>query len=182
MPAKTPRRQPNVEGGRDHRYVVKVSEKESGLLEQEAKAQGVTVARLMVEMALARDGSETFATGLTVTEKRDITTSLWQLRTLVGKVSVNINQVAKFANETSSFPADATELMLVAREVIVRVEEFVTEFFPTSQLAKSRKEVMAKSVWLDKGWASLGLIVPNTVGEPDSHEAQVGQSTRGYEK
>jgi hypothetical protein len=150
-----PQRQPNVEGGRGHRYVVKVNDNESAALETEAKAQGVTVARLMVEMALAREtGSDSQVASLTVTEKRDLVTSLWSLKTAIGGVAVNINQVARHANATQTFPAEANELMLVGREVLVRVEEFIAEFYPQSKLAEARKDVAARTIWLDKGWAS----------------------------
>lgn len=169
-----PQRQQNVEGGRGHRYVVKVNDDESAALESEADAQGVTVARLMVEMALARDtGSDSQMASLTITEKRDLITALWSLKTAIGGVAVNINQVARYANETQTFPAEANELMRVGREVLVRVEEFLAEFHPQSKLAQARKDVAARTVWLDKGWASHvasnrrpGRLQPTTVTKP----------------
>jgi len=174
-----PQRQPNVEGGRGHRYVVKVNDDESSALETEARAQGVTVARLMVEMALARRdaGPDSQMASLTVTEKRDLVTALWSLKTAIGGVAVNINQVARYANATQTFPAEANELMLAGREVLVRVEEFIAEFYPQSKLAEARKDVAARTIWLDKGWAShiaanskSGQLEPTDVTQPTEGE------------
>jgi hypothetical protein len=147
------RRQPNVDGGRTKRYVVKVSGDEEAQLESLAIQQQVTVSRLMVEMALRRDLGNSFAHGLTETEKGNFRTALWQLQRHISGCAVNINQVAKHANQTSSFPADAWELMLVTREILVRIDELVAEFSPPSLLSEARKQVSAKVVFLDKGWA-----------------------------
>jgi hypothetical protein len=148
------RRQANVDGGRAKRYVVKVSDDECAALEAKATEQRVTVPRLMVEMALRRDlGGDSIANGMTETEKRNFTSALWQLQRQVGGCAVNINQIAKYSNQTSAFPDDALELLLVAREVLVRVDEFVAEFFPASQLAVARQDLSPKVVFLDKGWA-----------------------------
>jgi hypothetical protein len=178
-PKKTtgrPQRQPNVEGGRGHRYVVKTNDVESAALEAEAASQGVTVARLMVESALANDqASDAQNVELTVTEKRDLITALWGLKSAIGGVAVNVNQVARYANETQTFPADAEELMLVSREVLVRVEEFCAEFYPKSKLAQARQNVAARTVWLDKGWASR---IKSSTHVDDSAEQETQKPSR----
>ncbi|WP_022883402.1 hypothetical protein [Glaciibacter superstes] len=150
------RRQTNVEGGRTKRYVVKVSSGESDALEILAREQRVTVSRLLVETALkGNDKSSEHAVGMTKTEKHNLMTELFALNRYAASCSLNINQIAKHSNQRSTFPRDAQELLLVAREVMVRIEEFLVEFAPHSRLAQSRREVAAKTVFLDKGWAEF---------------------------
>lgn len=183
-PKKTtsrPQRQRNVEGGRGHRYVVKTNDAESSALEAEAASQGVTVSRLMVESALARDAEpDDRSVTLTATEKQDLISTLWSLKSAIGGVAVNINQVARYANETKTFPTDAEELMLISREVLVRVEEFCAEFYPQSKLAQARQNVSARTVWLDKGWASH-LESQRRLNDPTGQQRQQLAGTDGGE-
>jgi hypothetical protein len=177
------RRQPNVDGGRPKRYIVKVSDEECAGLESKAAEQRVTVPRLMVEMALRRDlGDKSASGGMTETEKQNLIAALWGLQRHVGGCAVNINQIAKHSNQTGTFPSDALELLLVTREVLVRVDEFVAEFFPASQLAEARKALGPKVVFLDKGWAENFPSRQRTSGASSSVTADASIQIRPSRK
>lgn len=151
-PTGTRRRQSNVNGGRTERFVVKVTPTEAAELRNEAERQSVTVSRLLVESVLTVEPSVTAATGMTRTERENLMTGLWSLRRSISGVANNINQIARFANETGAFPTEAEQIKLVTREMLLRVEEFITEFYPASQVARERSHLSAKAQFLDDGW------------------------------
>lgn len=115
---KSRRRRANVEGGRMHRHVIKVTPEEEARLVQIAEKHRVTVARLLVESALSEGGE-------TPSERRDQFMELSNLARLVGTVANNINQVARHANSTSEIPADAAESITHAKSVIYRVDRLL---------------------------------------------------------
>ncbi len=110
------RRRGNVAGGRQHSHRVRVTPEEEALLVQLAAAQRVTVPRLLVESALA-------AKGETPTHRRDAMVELFALHRLLAAVSNNINQIARHANATSEFPADATGAVAAVRRVASRIDD-----------------------------------------------------------
>lgn len=117
---KTRRRRANVEGGRMHRHVIKVTPEEEAQLLQIAERHRVTVARLLVESALS-EGNET------PSERRDQFMQLRSMERLVGSVANNINQIAKHANSTGEVPADAAPSITHAKSVIFRLDRFLAE-------------------------------------------------------
>lgn len=151
-PAGRRKRQSNVDGGRTERFVVKVEPAEATALRDEAERQSVTVSRLLVESVLTVETSLTSATGMTRTERENLMTALWDLRRLVAGIANNINQIARFSNEQRAFPLEAEQIKLVTREVLLRIEEFVTEFYPASRIAQERSHLTAKAQFLDDGW------------------------------
>ena len=96
----------------------------------------------------------TAATGMTRTERQNLMTDLWGLRRSIAGIANNVNHIARFANEQSVFPLEAEQIKLVTREVLVRVEEFLTEFYPASQIAGERARLRATTQFLDDGWRS----------------------------
>jgi hypothetical protein len=117
---KSRRRRANVEGGRMHRHVVKVTPEEEARLLQIAERHRVTVVRLLVESALS-EGAET------PSERRDQFVELSNLARLVGTVANNINQIARHANTTSEVPSDAAAAITDAKNVIRRVDRLLAD-------------------------------------------------------
>jgi hypothetical protein len=117
---KTRRRRANVDGGRMHRHVVKVTPEEEAQLVMIAERHHVTVARLLIESAVSEAGE-------TPSERRNQFVELSNLARLVGTVANNVNQVARHANSTSEIPADAAASIAHAKSIIHRVDRFLAE-------------------------------------------------------
>jgi hypothetical protein len=94
---------------------VKATEGERDELRARAAELGVSVPRLMVEAAL--DGGS-----LTATERRQEMVELFEVRRLLSTVANNINQLARQANATSEFPAEAREALKHLRSVAMRID------------------------------------------------------------
>lgn len=84
-------RRRNVAGGRDRAHKVRVTEEESAELARLAEQQEVTVARLLVESALAGGG------GLSA-ERRAAVIELFKVQRLLANLANNTNQIARTAN------------------------------------------------------------------------------------
>jgi hypothetical protein len=117
---KTRRRRENVDGGRMHRHVVKVSPEEEARLLALAGKHRVTVPRLLIEAAL-NENSES------PSERREQFMQLSQLQRLIGSVANNINQIARHANATGEVPPDAAASITHARSVIIRIDRQLAE-------------------------------------------------------
>jgi hypothetical protein len=100
---------------RTKRYTVKVSPDEDAKVRARAEVLGVTVPRLMFDAAVSSRAA------LDV-EWRSIGSELMQLRTLMGRISANINQLARFANTEGRFPAEAEAIAAEYRALVPRVE------------------------------------------------------------
>lgn len=110
----------DVRGGRTTKKTYRVSEREEAALKAKAASYGISVARLVVESALSRDGDSH-------TDRQAMIQELAQIRTLLGRVSSNINQIARHANSTGEFPADAAAATDAMRRLMVRIDEAVRE-------------------------------------------------------
>lgn len=115
------RRQANYAGGRPIRHVVKVSPKEEAILFRLATQQRVSIARVLVESALASEHSET------PTERHDTIVELFKLHRLLGAVSNNVNQIAKVANSTGEIGEDLKATLAMVREVAGRIDQACDE-------------------------------------------------------
>ncbi len=111
----TRRRRSNVAGGRRHSHRVKVTPQEEALLVQLAGAQRVSVPRLLVESALSGRGE-------TSTQRREAMVELLAIRRLLAAVSNNVNQIARHANASGEFPADAAGVLHGVRRVAQRID------------------------------------------------------------
>lgn len=118
VPGFRRRRRANVEGGRTGSHRVKTSPAEEALLVQLAAVQGVTVARLLVESALAGDRE-------TAVARRDAIVELFAVRRLLAAVSNNVNQVARHANAGEDFPAEASATLAAVRRLVPRIDAAV---------------------------------------------------------
>lgn len=111
-------RRDNVEGGRSKRIEVYVTDKEKAALTVRAVEQNVSVPRLLFESALSQAGE-------TPIDRRNLAVELLGIRTLLGAVSNNINQIARHANAASEFPDDAEAAVAAARRLMLRIDEAV---------------------------------------------------------
>lgn len=107
-------------GGRTQRIDVKVTVEEKAALIVRAAQQHVSVPRLMLESALS-DGGETPA------DRRNLAVELLGIRTLLGAVSNNINQIARHANATGEFPDDAEAAVAAVKRLMVRIDQAVLQ-------------------------------------------------------
>lgn len=111
-------RRDNVAGGRKKRIEIEVTDHEKAALTVRAVQLNVTVPRLLVESALSEPGE-------TAVDRRNVAVELLGVRTLLGAVSNNINQIARHANATSEFPDDAEAAVAAARRLMLRIDEAV---------------------------------------------------------
>jgi hypothetical protein len=85
---------------RDVVHKVKVSAEQEARLIERAAARGITVSRLLVESALA-GGADAAAA------RADLAGEMFRLTRLLGRVGLNVNQLAKVANATGTVPPEA---------------------------------------------------------------------------
>lgn len=108
----------DVQGGRTKKKTYRVSVAEEAALKVKAQRYGISVARLVVESALSREGESH-------TDRQALIQELAQVRTLLSRVSSNINQIARHANATGEFPADAAASVAAMRQLMVRIDTTV---------------------------------------------------------
>lgn len=110
------RRRANTAGGRHHAHQVKVTPEEEALLLQLAAKQGVSVARLLVESALAVEDRTT------ATDRREAMAELFRIHRVLGGAANNMNQLAKVANATGEVPAEFGPTMGYVRRLCTRID------------------------------------------------------------
>lgn len=108
-------RRDNVEGGRKLAVKVWVTEAEKAALVVRAVQSNVTVPRLLFDSAFAEAGES-------ATDRRNVAAELLGIRTLLGAVSNNVNQIARHANATGEVPADAAATVEAVRRLMVRID------------------------------------------------------------
>ncbi|MDO5754363.1 plasmid mobilization relaxosome protein MobC [Arthrobacter sp.] len=108
----------DVQGGRTTKKTYRVSVAEEAALKVKAQRYGISVARLVVESALSREGESH-------TDRQALIQELAQVRTLLSRVSSNINQIARHANTTGEFPADAAASVAAMRQLMLRIDTTV---------------------------------------------------------
>lgn len=104
-------------------HKVKVSAEQEARLVERADARGITVARLLAESALAGGADAAAATS-------QLGGELFRISRLLGRVSLNINQLAKVANATGSVPPETGH----AVDAISRVCDRITELLDGRRL------------------------------------------------
>ena len=104
------RRSNAVDGPREKRVVVKLSDEEVARLQARAIDQGVTVQGLMVAAALS-DSIES------VTERRRVGVELMRVQRLIGGTADNMNQIARKANTVHEVPSNFGTAIEEARNV-----------------------------------------------------------------
>lgn len=114
-------RRANVAGGRQHFHKVGVSPEEEGVLLRMAKAQKVSVPRLLVESAMAVDqGAEE-----TPTERRQAIAELFALHRLLATISNNVNQIARATNASGEVQEDMALTLDLVRRTAGRIDTAV---------------------------------------------------------
>jgi len=113
------RRRANVAGGRRHYHRVKVTPEEEAELVARALAEGVTVARLMVEAALS-------GVGETPTQRRNAMAELFAIRRDLAGVATNINQLARLANAHGQTQAGTTATLARVRRAVDEIEATIS--------------------------------------------------------
>lgn len=115
----TRQRRANVEGGRRRFHKVGVSAEEEGALTRLAKAQRVTIPRLMVEAALSSEKSET------PTERKQAMAEMFTVHRLLAAISNNVNQIAKATNSTGELQAETSATLDAVRRVAMRLDDAI---------------------------------------------------------
>ncbi|MBU2698805.1 plasmid mobilization relaxosome protein MobC [Pimelobacter sp. 30-1] len=103
------------------RHVVKVHEEDERRLVLRAAERGnITVARLLLESALA-GGHEA------AKSKAELAGDLFQMMRFLGKVGVNINQIAKATNATLETQPETVAAMQAVQRVCDRIEALLDD-------------------------------------------------------
>lgn len=118
-PAVGRRRRANARGGRSHRHEVKVTAEEEARLAALAEAQGVTVARLLVESAMAGPRGET------ASERRALITELFAVHRSVAGVANNVNQIARKLHTTDELAAETRQVLQAALATMAGIDAVI---------------------------------------------------------
>ena len=105
---------------RDVVHKVKVSQDQEARLAARAGERGITVSRLLVESALA-GGAAAAAT------KAEMAGEMFRVVRVLGKVGVNVNQLAKVANATGSVPPEAVHALAALARTTDRLNGVLDE-------------------------------------------------------
>ena len=112
------RRRENTPVGTKKRRDVWVTVEEEAALVARAEREKVTVPNLLISSALSEHSDSP-------TERRAIAAELMSLHNLLARSSNNINQLARQANATSEFPAEAREALKHIRSVAMRIDDAI---------------------------------------------------------
>ena len=81
-----------------------------------AKAQHVSVPRLLVESAIAAQAGET------LTERKQAMAELFTLHRLLAAISNNVNQMARATNATGTLPDELRSTLTAVRRTAERID------------------------------------------------------------
>jgi hypothetical protein len=112
------RRRENTPAGSKKRRDLWVTVEEEAALVARAEREKVTVPNLLISSALSEHSDSP-------TERRAIAAELMSLHNLLARSSNNINQLARQANATSEFPAEAREALKHIRTVAMRIDDAI---------------------------------------------------------
>ncbi|GAA5201815.1 hypothetical protein GCM10023346_47100 [Arthrobacter gyeryongensis] len=112
------RRRENTPAGTKKRRDVWVTVEEEAALVARAEREKVTVPNLLISSALSEHSDSP-------TERRAVAAELMSLHNLLARSSNNINQLARQANATGEFPAQAREALKHIRSVAMRIDDAI---------------------------------------------------------
>jgi hypothetical protein len=112
------RRRENTPAGSKKRRDVWVTVEEEAALVARAEREKDTVPNLLVSAALSEQNDSP-------TENRAIAAEMMSLHHLLARSSNNINQLARQANATGEFPAEAREALKFIRSVAMRIDDAI---------------------------------------------------------
>jgi hypothetical protein len=137
-PAVSPprRRRTRLAGGRDRRFYVKASAAEAARLEELAGRRGVSVPRLLVEATLDCE----LAAGPVVAPSAHpaVVSELLAVGRLLGKVGVNVNQIARATNATGAVQPGAGPALEAVTRAAGRLEVLLGELGPPGRRGVGR--------------------------------------------
>lgn len=102
------------------KHVVKVSEEQELRLLERAAERNITVARLMVESSLAGGADAAKA-------KSELAGELFRITRAIGKVGVNINQIARATNTTFQSQPETASAIATHGRVMARLEQLLED-------------------------------------------------------
>jgi hypothetical protein len=117
------------EGGRPHRVVVRLSDREMALVSARAAAAQRTVPALMADLALAPALAPTLDPGTA----RALLVELFAIRRGLDKTGTNINGIARYAHGTGEVRPAAAAVMALLPEQLTVLDAFARElvgYFP----------------------------------------------------
>jgi hypothetical protein len=115
------RRRANVKGGRPHAWQVTASDEEAAALVVRAEKARKTVPALLFDAAIAQGAAEQFVLDVEVREE------LTAIRNMMRALGNNINQLAKHANATGEFPAEAAAAIKAVQRTAARINDTLLE-------------------------------------------------------
>ena len=117
-------RRRRVEGGRQHRHVVRVTPEEEGKLLALALRYHVSVPKLLVDSALA-GGSESATAN--ASERQELLVTLFSTHRLMAGMANNVNQLARVANATGQVSPELDAALKAARQTAERIDALVDQ-------------------------------------------------------
>ena len=96
--------------------MVKVNALEDAQLRGRAVVAGVTVSRLLFESAMNAHIE-------TDTARKEVVSEVFAVRRLMANVANNMNQMARYANTESVFPAEAAAVVAEYRSIVPRLSD-----------------------------------------------------------
>lgn len=121
------RRRENIDGGRQHRHVVKVTPEEEALLLHRAELARVTVVRLLVERALSDQAGEAVEAERL---RHEVLVELFAVHRLLGTIANNVNQMTKATNATGEVQDDMRATLAAVRRVAERIDDTLEGMAP----------------------------------------------------
>jgi hypothetical protein len=118
------RRRANVKGGRPHSWQVTASDEEAAALIVKAEQARKTVPALLFDAAMAQGAAEQFVLDVEVREE------LTAIRNMMRALGNNINQLAKHANATGEFPAEANSAIKAVQRTAGRINDAILNLGP----------------------------------------------------
>jgi hypothetical protein len=119
LPERRPTRRRRVEGGRQHRHVVRVTAEEEGQLLTRALRYHVSVPKLLVDSALA-GGADVAASNASV--RGELLGELFRAHRLLAGIANNVNQMARVTNATGNVHAEMVETLRAVRRTAERID------------------------------------------------------------
>ena len=118
--ARPQARRRRVDGGRQHRHVVRVTPEEEGQLLALALQYHVSVPKLLVDSALA-GGSGTAAANASV--RHELLRELFGVQRALGAVGNNLNQQTRATNATGELAQELEHTLAAVRRQLRRLDD-----------------------------------------------------------
>lgn len=117
-------RQPNVDGGRQHRHEVKLSDEQEVVLAALAADRGLTISRFLVDSALPSGRARSVL-------PTEVVTELYSIGNHLGAIGRNVNQIARIANSTDDVTRDAAATFAAVRRAAYRISGLIDSTLAT---------------------------------------------------